>query len=250
MKRGIKALILLALLGSMILFASAFWARRLALVAIENEQSRGLFCKWSMPTDGKVWPYTTGWAVNLPGPRLIELGVDYDIGNPVELGQAVRQLGGVTKLSIGQGKPDAVAAFLASLGPESSLRELYVFNVRLRNEASHILTNFKSLHDLAIVPSLITGESMPILPELVTLDLNASPVTDAGLNRLAALPKLESITVSGQGITAEGIRDLSILTGALKELIITDSVIAASSITGLKEHMSRQRSSFVLDITD
>lgn len=250
MRPRFKTLLLMALLGSVVLCALVLWARHSANLSIASEQGRGLRCKWKMPANGKLWPYSTAWAVHLPGAKLSELNVDYDIGNPAELGEAVRQLGGVVKLSIGQGKPESVAALLMALGPESNIRELYIFNVLLPDKATHALANFKSLHDLAIVPSEITGESMPFLPELVTLDLSTSQVTDDGLKRLVALPKLEAISVSGPGITAEGIRSLSVHAGALKELVITDSTIVASSIAELQAHMSRQRPSFILDITD
>jgi hypothetical protein len=250
MRPRFKTVLLMTLLGVVVACVLTLWSRHSAIISIENEQRRGLRCKWQMPTNGKLWPYSTAWAVWLPGAKLSELSVDYDIGNPEELGQAVRQLGGAVKLSIGQGKAETVTTFLSGLGPESTIREIYIFNVAVPNEATHVLASFKSLHDLAIVLSEITGESMPLLPELVTLDLSTSRVTDAGLKRLVALPKLEAISISGPAITAEGIRGLSINTAALKELVVTDSTIAASSVAELKEHMSRQRPSFVLDITD
>ena len=111
------------------------------------------------------------------------------------MGQAVGSFRSLIEFSVDY-ESTTVAAFLGALGYHPSLKEIHCFHTQTGDELSKVLTNFPNLTELSLVPSVMSGDTFPLLPNLQSLDLSFSPVTATGLKKIAQCPKLEYVSIS------------------------------------------------------
>jgi hypothetical protein len=203
--------LLLALLGLFLLAAaglSLYWAtqRKLALEVIEAEIPAGLRIDWQGPgfTPTSSMPSSTV-ARYSPFTRPHRVAIGFRIVDPKKLGAALKHFGGIQTLSAGSGDPEEIQELLESLGNQRSMTDLHLFHVPLDDRVLPVLARLRSLSQLSMVPSELSGENFPLLPELRVIDLSYSPISNSGLARLMSCPNLERLSVRGEHVTRQGI---------------------------------------------
>lgn len=233
-RRLLPAFTGLVLLAALAL--GAYWGvhRWLALQAIDQEAKSGLNVEWEglLARPGKV-------------------SIDYEIVDAASLGAALKRLGGVRTLSVGQGSPDKVQALLESMGEQPSLERLFVFNVALDHRTLPVLARLRSLKELALVPSDLSCESFPLLPELRNLDLAYSPLTDPGLARLLSCPKLVLLHAHGDRLTRPGILAATAAASTsptVREVKLRGTKFPAEEATQIIEETHKQLPALQLDL--
>lgn len=68
------------------------------------------------------------------------------------------------------------------------------------------------------------------LPNLRELDLNDTPVTDKGLEAVAALPKLDSLRIARTKVTADGVAKFVLASKTLKQIDVTGLNVPAKAL--------------------
>jgi len=137
----------------------------------------------------------------------------------------LKHLGGCEKLevlNIGANSGDFTGAGLEHLGQCKSLRKLNLSYLRkLDGKNLRFLVPLKSFEILLLSDCRsITDADLEVIaqmPQLQSLDLGKTSVTDAGLARLKGLRKLKELFVTAPLVTPEGVK---VLTEALPALVV------------------------------
>lgn len=237
MKRKVLLSVLLTALG---VGASLLLGRYRAVRCIDKAIDSGLYCEWSMPSFWQEWFASPTWARFFPGSYITLVKVDYEMTDSVVLARSLREVGKITKLSIGQGDPQHITKFLNALGDQPNVEAVFIFNVMIPNDSCSILNQFSNLRDLAVVPSEFNGENFPLLNKLETLDLSYSPITDKGLSRIVVLPRLRQVSMSVTKITVNGLKKMPSPGHALKKLWINKTNFSNETIAQVNELMRQK----------
>ena len=236
---GLSGLVLLAVSG-----VGLYWVaqRKIALELIEQEVRSGLRVRWfehgvsspSMPSSllTRYSPFTY--------PTQVSIDYDYVKIDGQKLGAALKHFGGCKELSIGQGSPVEIQEVLEGIGEQPSLTHLFVFNVELDERSLPVLARFRSLQALSLVPSALSGENFPLLPELRNVDLCYSPITDQGLARLLSCPKLEVLLAHGNLVTRQGIMAaIANASPAVRDVTIRETPFSAEEAAQISEEVHK-----------
>ncbi|MEX0704909.1 MAG: DUF1559 domain-containing protein [Planctomycetales bacterium] len=144
--------------------------------------------------------------------------------------------GKVGALTLAEGQVDAAA--MQQVGQLTSLTSLAVRGRAFgTGETVPSIIPLKQLRNLIVVDSSFSDPAMAVMEhftELVRFDLvNASAVTDAGLEPLSRNPKLQSLRLSGTGVQGAGLSHLAAL-AELKNLDLSRSPITGAALPNLK----------------
>ncbi|MCX6851169.1 MAG: hypothetical protein NTY98_19845 [Verrucomicrobia bacterium] len=177
-------------------------ARGRALTALEKETAAGLFVEWRMPSWSENQPYL---AKLWPGSTLYQVQVDYQMQDAAALGDALRHFGKLQRFNIGQGKADEVHLLLSHCGEQPIMKTLLIFNVEIDDRILPVLAKWSAIDTLAMVPNQLTGEGFPLMPNLRSIDMSYSRVSDKGLVQLVESPKLEALKFSATSLTSSAL---------------------------------------------
>ncbi|MEZ0274759.1 MAG: hypothetical protein ACAH88_07625 [Roseimicrobium sp.] len=222
------------------------------MAVLEAEIAHGLDCEWNYPIEIEEMEPQMEWLLqHLPGTSLKSVRLDYTMSRPAELGKALKVVGAPSVISAQRGNsPDALVDFLEGLAPNSSLEQLYIFNVSLPDTVCPVLGGYGNLKALAIVPWDISGENFPILKRLESLDLNSSPITNAGLERILQLPSLSGLSIESDHLTLDGIRNMKVLNSNLKDINIPIISFSTPDTVAAEEALRRNCPHASIDVSN
>jgi hypothetical protein len=169
-----------------------------------------------------------------------ECYVQYEMKSATEVANALRHFGSISKLSIDQGSPKVIQALLNQMGDQKKLRAVHVFNVELDDNICQSMNNWPNLESLSLVPSGVTGESIPRLLRLKVADLNYSPVTDLGLKHLSNCTSLEMLRLCKSKVTLSGIEAfVRTAHSHIKKVSVSDAEINPDTANELIEKLKQ-----------
>ncbi len=126
------------------------------------------------------------------------------------------------------------AELMQTLGQFTGIERLTLDGVKLHPEDYALLSKLPQLQSLSLTRSNITDASVSRLSlGLTSLSLKGTAVTDKSMARLAAMKGLVSLSITDTGITPDGLRLLEPLR-SLKNLWVDDSCITAESLESLR----------------
>jgi len=232
-KRAALVAVILLFLGLIGSLAAWYLRRSKAIRVLESAQNVGLQCEWRVKY-GARWTQSR-WIKILPISSVTSVSLDYDVRNAGELARAIKVVGAVEEIGIGQGDPDEIETFLSELGCQRALRAMYIFNVPLEGEIGNALGKFPNLRILALVGSHYSASDFPTLEALEELDIRFSPVTDDGLAAILKCPKLRAAYMKEPAVTGNGIEQIEKWRQrALKELAITEVAVPEEDVSKLE----------------
>jgi hypothetical protein len=173
-----------------------------ALATLEKECEAGLHVQWRMPSWAEDQPYLSRlW----PGSTLGKVQIDYPMKDAAVLGDLLCHFGSLETLSIGAGEADEIHLLLSHCGDQPHLKSLLIFNVEVDDRILPVLAKWHSIETLAMVPNELTGERFPLMPNLRSIDMSYSRVSDKGLVQLIESPKLEDLKFSATSLTSSAL---------------------------------------------
>jgi hypothetical protein len=236
-KWAARSIVVVVLLSGLLLSMNWIAERKRALEAFEQEYPSGSGAVWSVRGQKtgmlprslveRYSPFTQITALQVSHMHVVE----------VRMVTILRHFRKMRTVSFDQGldSPVDFIAILEGLGDPSSLTSLLLFNVSIDDRVLPILSRCRSLTDLAMVPSNLTGEGFPVLPELRTIDFAYSPVNDAGLARMIVSPKLEMLKIKNVSVTKQGVlHALAIAAPTVRRLTIHETQLSLEEIEEIK----------------
>lgn len=173
-----------------------------ALATLEMECEAGLHVQWRVPSWAEDQPYLARlW----PGSTLGKVQIDYPMKDAAALGDLLCHFGSLETLSIGAGEADEIHLLLSRCGDQPHLKSLMIFNVEVDDRILPVLAKWHSIETLAMVPNELTGERFPLMPNLRSIDMSYSRVSDKGLVQLIESPKLEDLKFSATSLTSSAL---------------------------------------------
>lgn len=113
----------------------------------------------------------------------------------------------VESLVLPIGYPDRSALLLQLIGEHRNVRELYMFAGDVDDRVASALATFPAVEQMALSGTM-TGETLPRLERLRSLDVRYCPVTDQGFKNLISLPSIDELFLTYLDMTAPGLLQL------------------------------------------
>jgi len=116
----------------------------------------------------------------------------------------------------------------------TTIERLNVDGAELASEEYLAIIRLTKLRKLSLAGSTFSDEDLPLdVPQLTTLSLRNTSITDTGLSRLAEMTNLAILDITGTSVTAEGLKALPQLS-SLKTLELDDACITQDSVLALQ----------------
>jgi hypothetical protein len=219
----------LLLLGACWLVLSTAWvARRWWAVRILDAEAAveyGMECEWQLPFEAEL-EERTRWARLWPSSHVTKVSLYRATGIDPKLAWAVQVCGRLERIKVisvdGPADPRELLAWLAQLGEQPGLQELWIDEVSLTDEdLASALAHYPGLRILWLSMTKCTGANLPVMPSLEIVETSFSPISDAGLAALLRQPAVQSISIVHGEVTRAGVLQIPPLRRAgLEELHI------------------------------
>jgi len=182
------------------------------------------------------------WVLLVKGSvKITTNGVESEVKNSMELPKEPFKLVGVR---FEWGNVNVTNDAIAALNGASGLRELLMGGSGNFGDAGAMhFRELKNLISLSLDATQIsdTGiESIAALPNLETLTLNGTKVSDKGMEKLAEMKNLKVLWLSGTSVSDVGLQHLGKLS-QLETIQLADTKISDAGIAKLKEDLPKVR---------
>lgn len=214
---------LLALIGLVFCLASLWmWPRWSAIQYLRSEPNLELTVQTS---SDERWREISEPLVWLTANHIGAVMITGRLKSPQAVGEALGVIGPIDEISCAKEMDGDVNGLLDGLPDGQIVRRLYLANSRLTDAASSNFGRVRELKEASFVGSMVTGEQWPTMPSLEDVDLAYSPITDAGLLRVAtSCPGLKRLQVKNGSVTISGVEALLSAHSERKWIVVVSGV--------------------------